>query len=464
MREFLNLTSLFFIVYLILYSTYLFVSVLVGAYQLFKKEQQRITKDQISHPFYVPVSIIVPAYNEQVTIVDSIHSLLKLDYRLYEIIIVDDGSKDDTVKVLLEAFPLKKIQRPIHNKVRCKAYKEIYEAKINNIRVTLISKENGGKGDSLNMGINASRFPYFICIDADSLLQKDSLEKIVRPVFEDESVIAVGGLIKAAQCAEIEDGEIKRYKIPADPVIAMQVVEYSRTFLASRILNDMCGGNLIISGAFGLFKKDVVVAVGGYDSSTLGEDMELVVKMHVFCRNNLQKYKMVYEPEAVCWSQVPSSLKDLTKQRRRWYLGLFQCMTKYHYIFANLRFGLVSFVSYSYYLVFELLAPFIEIFGILTMIIAYASGLLNHYFLFKFFILYSVFGVFLTITAFYQRVYISNIGVSFADGLKAVTVCILEGMFFRYVLSFVRMVSFIGYKKKKHSWGTIQRTKHVNHT
>ncbi|MBU3805122.1 MAG: glycosyltransferase family 2 protein [Candidatus Cellulosilyticum pullistercoris] len=448
---------------MVLYSTYLFASALVGAFHLFRREQQRITNDQISHPFYVPVSIIVPAYNEEVTIVESIHSLLKVDYRLYEIIIVDDGSKDDTVKVLLEAFPLKKTNRPIHKRVQCKAHKEIYEAKINNIHVTLISKENGGKGDSLNMGINASRFPYFICIDADSLLQKDSLEKIVKPVFMDESVIAVGGLIRISQCVEMEDGEIKGHKIPINPVVGMQAVEYLRTFLASRILKDTYGGNLIISGAFGLFKKDIVIAVGGYDSSTLGEDMELVVKMHVFCRNHLKKYKIAYEPEAVCWSQAPSSLKDLTKQRRRWHLGLFQCLTRYYYIFGNLRFGLVSFVSYLYYLFFELLAPFIEVLGIFTMVMAYTLGLLNHQFLINLFILYSLFSVILTITVFFQMVYVEHIKISFADGLKAILICILEGVFFRYVLSFIRITSFIGYKKKKHSWGAIQRTKHVNH-
>lgn len=435
---------------------------MAGALHLFKKEQQRIAKDQISHPFYIPISIIVPAYNEQVTIVESIRSLLKVDYRLYEIIIVNDGSLDDTEKVLLEAFPLKKVGRPVHKKVPCKEHLDIYETKINNIHITLVSKENGGKGDCLNMGINVSRFPYFLCIDADSLLQKDSLEKIVKPIFEDESIIAVGGLIRISQCAEIKEGEIQNHKIPGNPILGMQVVEYSRTFLASRILNNMYSGNLIISGAFGLFKKDIVIAVGGYDSLTLGEDMELVLKMHVFCRNHLKKYKIVYEPDAVCWTQAPTSLKDLAKQRRRWYLGLFQCMTKYYYIFANLRFGFVSFISYFYYLFFELLAPFIEILGILTIGMAFILGLLNYDFLIKLFILYSAFSVILTTTIFFQIVYVEYIKVSFTDRLKVIAICILESLFFRHVLSFVRMTSFIGYKKKKYAWGTIQRMEHMN--
>ena len=258
---------------------------------------------------------------------------------------------------------------------------------------------------------------------------------------------------------EIKNSEIVKYKIPSRPVLGMQVMEYARTFLASRILKDLYGGNLIISGAFGLFKKDYAVAVGGYDSSTLGEDMELVMKLHVFCINNHIKYKIAYEPEAICWSQAPGNVRDLMKQRRRWHLGLFQCMTRYYYIFANIRFGLLSFVSYLYYLFFELLSPIIETMGLGIMIIAQLSGLLNVTFLINFFILYSLFGTFITLTAFFQRIYTRSIKLSFMDGLKAIALCLMECLFFRYLLSFVRITAFIGYKKRKHSWGSIKREK-----
>ena len=459
MIVFLDLLDRFFIAYLLLYATFLFVSVFIGSYKMFEKEQLKLTNSQIKHSYYLPVSLLVPAYNEEVTIVDSIRSLLKLDYKLYEIIIIDDGSKDNTVQVLLDAFDFKKTNRPIPIKVKCKPQRVIYETTVDRIHITLISKENGGKGDSLNMGINASRFPYFICMDADSFLQKDSLEKIIRPVMENPSIVAIGGLIRIAQCVVIRDSEIVKFQMPKNLRVGIQVVEYCRTFLASRILKDLYGGNLIISGAFGLFKKDIVVAVGGYDSSTLGEDMELVVKMHVFCRNNHIKYKIAYEPDAVCWSQAPGTLKDLMKQRRRWHLGLFQCMYKYRCIFANLRFGLLSFVSYLYYLLFELLSPFVEILGLIAMLLSYAFGLLNAPFFFGFFILYSLFGTFVSLTAFFQRVYIGNVHIRFRDGLLAFFLCILENFFFHYVLAFVRITAFVGYKKKKHSWGSIQRVK-----
>ncbi len=459
-ETFLNGVSYFYLFYLLLYTSYLFLSVVVGAWQLYQRERRNQIRNELKHDFYVPVSILVPAYNEEVTIVDSVKSLLNLDYRLYEVIVVDDGSKDNTANEMIAAFDMKKVKRPIHRRIPCKPIREVYETTVGKIKLTFILKENGGKGDALNVGINASQFPYFLCIDADSMLQKDSLEKIVQPILEDDTTVAIGGLIHVAQCVSLEKDGIMGYHLPLDPVISMQVVEYDRSFLASRILMDGFNGNLIISGAFGLFKKDVVVACGGYDTNTLGEDMELVVKLHVFCRNNGRPYSIKYEPNACCWSQAPGSIRDLMKQRRRWHLGLFQSMIKYYRIFANPQFGWVSMISYMYYLLFELLSPVIEMFGIATMILAVCVGMLNVTFMLEFLLLYGIYGAILTMTAFFQRIYTQNLKISINDIIRAVAVCFLESIFFRYLLSFVRMTAFIGYKKRKNQWGTIKRVKH----
>lgn len=458
---FLRCVGVFYILYIILYASYLFLSVVDGALNLYKRDKMLKIRNELKHEFYVPVSILVPAYNEELTIVDTVKSLLRLDYRLYEIIVISDGSDDNTALNLIEAFKMRKVNRPIHRKLRCKEQKEVYESFEGKIPITLICKENGGKGDSLNMGINASKYPYFLCLDADSFLQKNSLEKIVQPVLQEDDVIAVGGLVRIAQCVKIEDGNVTDYKLPKNPIVCMQVVEYDRSFLASRILLDRFNGNLIISGAFGLFRKEEVIAVGGYDSDTLGEDMELVVKLHTFCRNNNKNYAIRYEPSAVCWSQAPTQLKDLKKQRRRWYLGLFQSMLKYRYIFLNIRFGLVSFISYMYYLFYELLAPFIEICGLGTMLLAAFFELLNVRFMITFFLLYGVYGAMMTLIAFYQRIYTQGIKISFSDGILAILMCLLESIFFRYVLSAVRMTSFVNYKKRKRNWGNIKR-EHYN--
>lgn len=456
---FLRGVGTFFLLYLILYATYLFLSVLVGAWRLYQHDRMAQIRNELRHDYYVPISVLVPAYNEEVTIVDSVHSLMDLDYRLYEIIVIDDGSKDETAARLIEAFSMRRVERPVHLRLKCRPLKAVYEAPGTKVKLTLVHKENGGKGDSLNMGINVSRYPYFLCMDADSLLQKDSLEKIAQPVLEDDCVVAVGGLIRVAQCVEMENGEVVGYHLPANPVTCMQVMEYDRSFLASRILMDQFNGNLIISGAFGLFKKETVVAAGGYDAGTLGEDMELVVKLHVYCRNNQQKYAIRYEPNAVCWSQAPTSLKDLMKQRRRWHLGLFQSMVLHRQIFANPRFGLVSWISYMYYLLFELLSPAIEVFGILTMVLAACFGFLNVPFMLRYFLFYAAYGAAMTMTAFFQRIYTQNLRITLLDAARALAMCFMESLFFRYVLSFVRVTSFIGYKRKKNQWGAIKRVK-----
>ena len=455
----LKLINWFFLIYLMIYATYLLLSVGVGAWDLYYANKMRAIKNEIKHDYYFPVSILVPAYNEEVTIVDSIESLLKLDYRLYEIIIVDDGSTDDTVAVLKKHFNMIKVNRPIRKKLACAQEKEIYEAAGLKVPVTLICKHNGGKGDALNMGINASSYPYFLCIDADSMLQADSLEKIVQPVMEQDNVVAVGGLVRAAQSLQIENGKRVGFRMPRNLVTSMQIMEYDRSFLAARIFMDRFNGNMIISGAFGLFKKDIVIAAGGYDRETLGEDMELVMRMHVFCRNNKIPYSVRYEPNAVCWSQVPESLGDLRKQRRRWHLGLFQSMAKHRRIFMNRAYGWLGMGSYLYYLLYELLSPVFQLVGWVAMAASAAAGILNWDFMVRFYLMYTMYNAILTITIFFQRIYTLNLRTKLMDIGKAVLVCILENVFFRLFLDMVRVMAFIGYKKKKKQWGKIKRVK-----
>ncbi len=451
--------SVFFLIYLLIYASYLFASVTVGAFRLYKLEKMAQIKNELKHDFYFPVSILVPAYNEEITIIDSVESLLNLKYRLYEIIVIDDGSQDRTTEVMVGHFQMKRVSRPIRRMVACETQEAIYECRVKNIKITLIRKKNGGKGDALNMGINASEYPYFLCMDADSMLQDDSIERIVQPVMEDDDVVAVGGLIRIAQCVSIQNGEITGYHLPWNILLSMQVMEYDRSFLASRILLDSFNGNLIISGAFGLFKKDVVVAAGGYDRHTLGEDMELVVKLHAFCKNNNIRYVIRYEPNAICWSQAPSTFRDLKSQRRRWHLGLFQCMMKYRHLFLNRHYGLLGTLSYMYYLMYELCSPIIELFGLFTVILAILIGVLNVGFMLKLYLLYAVYGAVLTMTAFFQRIYSQNVKISAGDVLKACVMCVIENVFFRLVLDFIRSTAFFGYRKRKLVWGKIKRTK-----
>ena len=449
----------FFIVYLIGYSTFLFLSVIVGSLDLYKHHRQEQFKSILPSDYYVPISIIVPAYNEEITVVDTVRSLLTLEYRAYEIIVVDDGSKDRTSEVLAKAFDMHLVHRPIRRQVDCQREEFIYETRAQKVPLTLIRKKNGGKADTLNMGINAANFPYFICMDADSVLQYDSLRRIVQPVLADGNVVAVGGIVRISNDVELENGRVQRYRLPRNILAFMQVLEYDRSFLASRILFDRFNGSLIISGAFGLFKKSTVIAVGGYDRKTLGEDMELVVKLHEYCTSNSIPYSIRYASDAICWTQAPERLRDLCKQRRRWHLGLFQSMYKHRTMFSNHRFGAVSFVSYLYFLIYELLSPFIEIFGVCTMALAWWFDLINVPFMVLFFLIYAVFGAILTLTAFFSRIYTADLTVSFGDGVRAACLCLFELVFLRFILAWVRCTAFIGYRKRWLSWGRIERRK-----
>lgn len=409
--------------------------------------------------YFVPITIVVPAYNEEVTVVQTVKSLLSLDYRLYEIVVVDDGSKDETSRMMIEGYNMHPVRRPLHRSIPCQHEEFIYESHEQKVPLTLIRKKNGGKADALNMGINAAQYPYFICMDADSVLQYDSLKKLVVPVLEEENVVAVGGTVRPSNDVELSDGRVVKYRLPKNILACMQLLEYDRSFLASRILFDKFNGSLIISGAFGMFKKETVIAAGGYDHGTMGEDMELVVKLHNYCLTNQIPYSIKYATDAVCWTQVPEKLGDLKKQRKRWHLGLFQTMWKHRKMMANRKYGAVGFISYTYFLLYELLSPFIEVFGVFTMIMAFCIDLLNLPFMLLFMLIYAAYNSILTLTAFFSRIQTIDLTVTFKDCMKAIMLCFFEVTTLRFIMAFVRLTAFKGYKKKKLDWGRIERKK-----
>lgn len=456
-KTFFDYVGVFYVLYMIGYASFLFLAVTVGSSTLYQVKRRSRLKNQLLQEYYVPVSIIVPAHNEEVTIEASIRSLLALRYTLYEIVIVDDGSTDNTSQVLREAFHMRQVTRPIQRRIPCQMEEAVFETYGQKVPITLIRKRNGGKADALNMGINAAKYPYFICMDADSVLQRDSLEKIVRPVLEEGDVVAVGGAVRPCNGAEIVDGQVVSYHMPRKLLPCMQVLEYDRSFLAARILFDKFNGSIIISGAFGLFKKSVVVDAGGYDPTTMGEDMELVTKLHVFCREHSIPYRIRYATDAVCWTQAPESLRDLCRQRRRWHIGLFQSMMKHRRMLANPKFGLVGAISYVYFLIYELFSPYIELFGLFTVGLAFLLDLINVPFMVLFFFIYVAYSAVLSLTAFFARVHTVDLKLSAMDVLKAVGLCAAEVSFLRLILAWVRAAALVGYRKKKQSWGRIER-------
>lgn len=455
-----SINTLFFY-YIFIYAIVFFISTVFSVLDLNedKRKIKYFNKLSIkSNENYVPVSILVPAYNEESTVVDCIESLSHQDYPNYEIIVIDDGSSDNTSSVVVDRFNLKKIVRPIRKLVECQKEKAIYEGIINNkVKIILVTKENGGKADALNMGINISNYPLFISLDADSILQKDSLINIVMPYMEDDTTIAVGGNIKVSNSVVLDKGEVVKILTPKNLLVILQTIEYFRVFLTTRVWFDKFNGNLIISGAFGLFKKSAVINVGGYNTDTIGEDMDLVIKLHSFYRKNKLPYSIKYSHKAICWSQVPEKYKDLKSQRRRWHIGLITSLYTHRYIFLNPKYGLVGLFSFLYFSIFEMTSCIIDIFGFGIIIASYFFGFLNIDFLFIFLIIYIGYSTVISITSIMLEAY------SFKNtlNLKSIVVYIVLSIFeccgYRQICAWFRLSGFFGYKKRKHQWSKITR-------
>lgn len=454
-----------FMYYIFIYALVFFLSTVYALIDLFEhKEQERHDNDYYirNSKNFIPISILVPAYNEEVTIKDCLASLLELDYPEYEIVVMDDGSKDNTSKVIIDYFQLEETTRPIRHQLKTQEVISIHSKKVNNVFLTLIKKENGGKADALNVGLNASRYPYVVALDADSmLLAEDSLKRISMPIMEDDRTVAVGGNIKIANQVVIENGKIKKVFLPKRFVVLMQLVEYARIFITTRVWFNRFNGNLIISGAFGLFKKDVIIDIGGYKKQSLGEDMMMVVNIHSFFRRNNREYKISYVPTAICWTQVPDTMKDLGTQRKRWHKGLMESLLEHKYIFLNPRFGWIGFFSYAYYLFYEMLSPFIEVLGLITIITSFFTGFINTQFLITFFLVYIFYSVIISLSSMILDSYMMDSRYRIKHLFVFAFLAILEAFGYRQYNSLLRIYASFEYFKKGHGWGSITRSEHL---
>lgn len=463
MRRVLEVFYYLFIAYMLCYSVFLFFAMTTSTLELHDRWKRRRYLNLPPEKYYLPVSILIPAFNESVSIEGTVLSLLDLDYNIYEIVVIDDGSTDNMANVLISRFGMHRISCPVRKQVKTNPVVAIYESTDTKVPVTLVIKENGGKADSLNVGINVAKYPYVVCMDADSMLEREALTRITAPILEDNTVVAVGGLVRPCNDLKIENGHLVRPTMPRKLLPSLQVLEYDRSFLSFRLFLDRFNANLIVSGAFGLFQKNVLISIGGFETNTIGEDMEVIVRIHTLFRTQRRPYRIRYEPEAVCWTQVPETLHDLIHQRRRWHLGLFQTLRRYRQMAARLDVGRAMSLSYNYYNVYELYSPFIEVFGIFITILSAMMGLINIPFMILFYAVYAAYGWALSLLSFFSRVNISGIQVTPGDGIKAVFYCLFENTFFRAILLFTRLTAFIGYKQNRLHWSKISRN-HVTVT
>lgn len=334
-------------------------------------------QDIITSPISPGVSVLAPAFNEAQSIVQNAQSLLSLHYGKFEVIVINDGSKDDTLQKLIDAFQLVKTEYAYFPEIETKKVNGVYKSLNSSFKkLTVVDKQNGGKADALNAGINIAEMEILACIDVDCILSNDSITRMVRPFMEETNrkVIAVGGVIGIANNCDIQDGTVTKYRIPTSLLGRFQVIEYLRAFLMGRMAWARINGLMLISGAFGFFKKDIVLAVGGYFPKTVGEDMELVVRMRRYMEERNIPYKVGFIPDPLCWTEVPESEEILSRQRNRWMRGTIETLQLHKKIRLNPKYGVMGMISYPFWSVFEKAAPIIEAAGIIYTVVLLVIG------------------------------------------------------------------------------------------
>ena len=348
-----------------------------SAISKYLKRNSYIDYGSILRSTFAPsISVIAPAYNEALTIIQNVRSLLSLQYSNFEVIIVNDGSNDNSLEKLIDAYELEAVKYVFHEYLATQPIKNIYKSKNPAYhRLLVIDKENGGKADALNVGMNISSCKIIACIDVDCIMEETALLKIVKPFMEDtKRVVAVGGVISIANSCEVDKGRLIKINLPKKFLPRVQVLEYFRAFLMGRMAWSRLDGLLLVSGAFGLFDKEIALKAGGYNKNTVGEDMELVVRMRRYMIENNIPYTVMYVPDPLCWTEAPDNLKVLGRQRSRWARGTIETLFMHRGLFFNPSYGFLGMVSYPYWFFFEFLAPWVESAGIVYFIILVLSG------------------------------------------------------------------------------------------
>jgi cellulose synthase/poly-beta-1,6-N-acetylglucosamine synthase-like glycosyltransferase len=404
-----------------------------------------------------PVSIILPAYNEEKTIVESVRSILFVRYPQYELLVVNDGSRDDTLKKLFEAFNLIKTDYVFRRSIDTAKVRGIYVSReFKNIVV--IDKENGGKADALNAGINVSRYPYFCAVDADTILGEDALAKLILPFVNDpDRTIAVGGIVRPANGAQISMGRLLAERLTTNILVITQSLEYARAFFLGRLGLSSINSLLIISGAFGIFKKEDVLRVNGYKKKSMGEDMMLVVKLHKLMRREKKKYRVTFVTDTVCWTEIPSTLRVLARQRVRWQMGLMESIFENGDMIMNPRYGVIGLFSMPFYILTEIVPPFFEPIGYAVLAVGIGTGVFSLYTLLRFFVITWGYSLLNTIYALVMESYGTGQKVRVHHFILKLFASILESLFYRQINIWCKLKGFFQFFTHKREWGAMER-------
>lgn len=403
-----------------------------------------------------PVTLIAPMYNEEAVCVEATRSLLGIEYPNFEVMLVNDGSKDATMATLIEAFALEPVPRTPTAEVPAAATRALYRSRLHPA-LWVLDKDNGGKADAINAGINFCRTPLFCALDADGLLERDALARAVRPFLEDETTVAVGGTIRIVNDCLVRGGRVEQARLPGSWLGRFQVVEYLRAFVVARTALDRLGGLLIISGAFGVFRRTAVVDVGGFARDCIGEDMELIVRLHRYHRERKIPYRIAYAPDAVVWTEAPESRAVLGRQRDRWHRGLAQVLTLHRGMLLNPRYGSAGMIGMPFFAAVEFGGPLVEALGYAALVLALAFGIVDVP------IALALLAIALTLGVLHSAAAIALEELSFRkytrlrDLLGLLALGVLENLGYRQMTLYWRLRGFVSFLRGNHQWGDMQR-------
>ena len=458
-----DIASWLFLIYAVVVSSgYLFAAVF-SFLEIKKYKRENIPTNDVTllqSSSLPPVSVLAPAYNEEANVVENVKSLLTVNYPSYEIVVINDGSKDNTLQRLINTFDLVKDESLRYNSIPTQEIRGVYMSTHKAYKnLTVIDKANGGKADALNAGINNCKHDLICCIDVDCILEDDALLKLVNPFLNNEkTVIASGGIIRVANSCIIEDGRIIEVRLPDKFLARAQILEYFRAFLMGRMAWSRLDGLLLISGAFGMFNKKIAIEAGGYNTKTVGEDMELLVRMRRMMRDKKEPYTVGFIPDPLCWTEVPQQWKVLHRQRNRCTRGTMETLWIHRKMLFNPKFKVLGMLSTPYWMFFEWLAPIIEFFGALFIVLLYVLGRLDWTIFFSFFAVVYFFSVLYSITAIFFEEYSFQQYKKPKYIFRLVATAFAEPLLYHPFVMWAAIKGNIDLIRGKNSWGTMNRT------
>jgi cellulose synthase/poly-beta-1,6-N-acetylglucosamine synthase-like glycosyltransferase len=402
------------------------------------------------------ISILAPAFNEESTIEGSLKALLALQYPRLEVIVISDGSKDQTVQVLIDRFNLVPVKTIYEQRINTKPVRTLYRSSMYPALV-VVDKENGGKADALNVGLSFAQSELVCAMDADTLIEADGLQRMVRPFLYATDVVATGGTIRVVNGSEVKLGRVVRTRVPTHALAGMQVVEYLRAFLFGRLGWNRLGGNIIISGAFGLFRREAVLSAGGYLHDTVGEDMELVLRLKRLSYEKGGPGKIAFVPDPVAWTEVPESLKVLGRQRDRWHRGLADVLWRHRRMLFNPRYGVTGLFVFPYYAFVELLAPALEAVGLISLALGLIFRIIDWNFAALFYL--TAYGLGTALTAF--TLILEDLSFhryeTFRDRALLFWWALLENLGYRQMTVYWRLRGLWKFMRGRKDWGVMER-------